>query len=103
MVAEAKNMAERHRDEITAIISGCEEGLKPHKHLAFFRPGDPKAKPPLGWSRKTASDALRIVNKARAQCAADIRAACERQRAEANTKPEAAVPVPNTKADEKPD
>ncbi len=102
MAAEPKSMAERHRDEITAIISGCEQSVAPHKHLAFYRPGDPKVKPPVGWSRKTASDAMRTVSRARAKCSADIRSACERQRAEANAKPVAALAASVAEADARP-
>ncbi len=86
MAAAEKSMAERHRDEIAAIIAGHEDGLKPHKGLAFWKaPADnPRAKPPLGWNTRTVAAAHRTIAKARAQCSADIRAACERQREEAN-------------------
>lgn len=82
-----KSMAERHSDEISGIIAQCDAAIAVHTALAFYKPHDAKMKRPAGWSRKTASDALRAIHKARAQCSADIREACARQRAEANAKP----------------
>ena len=73
-------MADRHRDEIAAIIADCEASLAPHKEIAFWRNG-PK---PIGHNPATVSSASRAIVAGRAACSKAIAAACERHRIEAN-------------------
>lgn len=62
-----KTVAERHADEISAIVAESEAGIAPLKPFA-----------------KTDPVAARKIAEARAACSAAIRTACDRHRVEAN-------------------
>lgn len=83
MADAPKIMADRHRDEIQAIIDACEASVAPHKEISHWseRSGGPK---PAGHNPTTVGQATKAIAASRAKCSKDIADACERHRAEAN-------------------
>jgi hypothetical protein len=86
MPVSEKTMADRHRDEIAAIIADGEAKIASHKEIAFWneQSGMPK---PIGHNSATVGQATKAIAVARAAISKAIADACARHRIEANAPP----------------